>query len=100
MVPVEVGDADRVNLVRRDPREQHLPLRSLTGVEQEPLPVPAQHVPVVVTSTGRHLARGAKHHKLATRHPPTLPRRLFMRSGRPYLDKSGAEMVVAHEKAS
>src|SRR5581483_2566354 len=42
---------------------RHLPLRSLAGIEQEALIVPAQEVAVVVAGTRRYLARGAQNHQ-------------------------------------
>ena len=56
------------DLARRDPGEQHLPLRSLTGVKQHPRTVPPQQVPVVVTAAGRRLARRPENHQLAVGH--------------------------------
>ena len=41
VVAVEVRDADPVQVVRRDPGPQHLPLRALAGVEEDALAVPA-----------------------------------------------------------
>lgn len=60
MVAVEVRDADAVQVVGRDTGAHHLPLGALAGVEEDALAVPAQHVAVVVTVPGRHLARGAQ----------------------------------------
>jgi hypothetical protein len=77
VVAVEVGDADPGDLVRGDAGEQHLALGPLTRVEQQPLSVPAQEVPVVVASAGRGLTRGAEDDQLTVGHGPTLIPRTF-----------------------
>ena len=68
VIPVEMGDADPGDLGRCDPGEQHLPLRSLTRVEQQSFAAPAQQIAVVVTAAGGRLARGAKNHQLPVGH--------------------------------
>src|SRR5579863_10057732 len=68
MIPVKVRDTDAGDLARGDPGEQHLPLGSLPRIEQHPLAVPAQQVPVVVTAAGGRLTGRAKNHQLTTGH--------------------------------
>ena len=62
VVSVKVGDADAGDLAGRHPGEQHLPLGSLTRVEQQPFAVPAQEVAVVIAAAGGRLARRAENH--------------------------------------
>src|SRR5689334_13286781 len=72
MIAVEVGDADPGDLVRGDAGEQHLPLRALARVEQQPLVVPAQEVPVVIARAGGCLTCGTEDDQLTVGHGPTL----------------------------
>src|SRR4029079_476569 len=67
-----MGDADAGDLTRGDPGEQHLPLRSLTRVEQQALVVPAQEIAVVIAAAGGRLTRRAEDHQLTIGHgnPP------------------------------
>jgi hypothetical protein len=64
VVAVEVGDTDARDVGGADARQLHLPLRALAGVEEEPLAVPAQQVPVVVALAGRSLARRPQYDQL------------------------------------
>ena len=45
-----MSDKDPGDPVRGDPGEQHLPLRPLPWVEQQPLLIPQQQVAVVITA--------------------------------------------------
>src|SRR6185437_15407262 len=72
MIAVEVGDADPGDLVRGDAGEQHLPLRALARVEQQPLVVPAQEVPVVIARAGGCLTCGTEDDQLTVGHGLTL----------------------------
>jgi hypothetical protein len=62
MISVEMGDADTGYLARGHAREQHLPLGSLSGVEQQPFVIPSQEVAVVIAASGGRLARRAENH--------------------------------------
>jgi hypothetical protein len=68
VVTVEVRDAQPGDRTDRDPGVQHLPLGSLTRIEQETLVVPAQEVPVLRAFPGRHLTTGAQHNEFT--HAP------------------------------
>jgi len=68
VVTVEMGDADAGDLARGHPGEQHLPLRSLTRVEQQALVVPAQEIAVVIAAAGGRLTRRAEDHQLTIGH--------------------------------
>jgi hypothetical protein len=68
VIPVKVRDADVGDLARADPGEQHLPLGSLARVEQDPLAIPAQQVPIVVTAAGGRLTGRAKYYQLTAGH--------------------------------
>ena len=58
VVAVEVGDEHLLDLGDRDVGQDELALCPLARVEQEPDPVPAQQVTIVVTEAGGDLARG------------------------------------------
>jgi hypothetical protein len=68
VIAVEVGETDPGDLARRHAGEQHLPLRTLPGVEQQSLVVPAQEVTVVIAGSGGRLARRAENHQLTIGH--------------------------------
>jgi hypothetical protein len=71
VVAVEVGDADPGDRGGRHAGVDHLSLRALTGIEEEPLVVPAQQVAVVVAVAGRYLARGTEGDQFAGRQNAT-----------------------------
>ena len=68
VIPVEMRDADTGDLAGGDPGEQHLPLGALTRVKQQPLAIPPQQVPIVVTAAGGRLARRPQNHQLPVGH--------------------------------
>jgi hypothetical protein len=65
MVAVEVRDADRRDRRGRHVSQQELTLGALTGVEEDRLVIPSQHIAVVVPGSRRHLRRGAEDHELS-----------------------------------
>src|SRR3954467_13859811 len=54
VVAVEVRQAQPRDAARRDAGPQHLPLRTLAGIEQNALAIPAQEITVVITMTRRY----------------------------------------------
>ncbi len=65
VVAVEVRDADPPEGGGRHARQQHLALRPLAGVEQDPVAVPPQEVSVVVAVPGGRLTGRTEDHELA-----------------------------------
>jgi hypothetical protein len=68
MVAVEVRNEDARDLRDRDASVDHLPLRALARVEQQPFVVPAQQVTVVIAVPGGHLAARAEDDQLTCGH--------------------------------
>jgi hypothetical protein len=67
VVAVRVGDRHVVDRRGRDAGAGQLPLGALARVEQDPEPVPAEQVAVVVAFAGRDLAGGPEHDQLPHR---------------------------------
>lgn len=65
VIAVKVRHQQVVDAVGPHPVAEHLPLSALARIEQQPAIAPSQVVAVVVTITGRYLARCSEHHEFA-----------------------------------
>jgi hypothetical protein len=64
VVAVHVREADARDLGDGNSGVDHLPLRTLSGIEEEVFAIPAQYVPVLVAGAGRDLRGGAEDDEL------------------------------------